>query len=100
MLVADCPMQFFVGYREDVAVSAGELFLNSGTAGIYGIATKKEYRRRGIGLATTGLSRPRPARSERRAVLQASEAGRGVYERLGFEPCCEFAEYRSHAIQK
>ena len=53
LLQKDCPMRLFVGYAEDKAVASGELFLSPGVAGIYAVSTRKEFQRRGIGLAMT-----------------------------------------------
>lgn len=66
-----------------------------GVAGLYGVATRPAFRRRGIGTALcwTVLDEAR-RKGLRTAVLQASEDGEGVYARLGFQACCRFAEYQ------
>ncbi len=95
LLKNDCPNLLFVGYVDGRAAAASEVFLEAGAAGIYGVATEREFQRRGIGLAMTWAA----ADAGRRlgagiATLQASAAGRGVYARLGFSACCQFVEYR------
>jgi ribosomal protein S18 acetylase RimI-like enzyme len=97
LLEPRCPMIFFVGYLEGAPVSCSELFIDrspGGVAGIYSVATKRNFRGRGIGSALTWAA----AHEARRqglstAVLQSSEAGKGVYTRLGFSPCCHFTEF-------
>ncbi len=95
LLEEDCPMQLFVGYVDDWAVAASELFLGAGVAGIHAVSTRKAFQRRGIGLAMTWAAADQGRRlGAATATLQASEEGRGVYPRLGFSPCCQFVEYR------
>ena len=90
-------MILFVGYFDSTPVSCSELFIDrspGGVAGIYSVATKKDFRGRGIGSSLAWAA----ANEARRqgistAVLQSSEAGKGVYPRLGLSPCCHFAEF-------
>ncbi len=67
-----------------VGVAAG--VLDGETGGIYYVATPPEFRGRGVGAATTAwVTNELFARGARTVTLQASEAGFGVYHRLGFE---------------
>jgi ribosomal protein S18 acetylase RimI-like enzyme len=80
-----CPYRAFVGYLDGKPVASGSLFLGAGVAGIYDIATKPEYQRRGYAglMMETVLDE---ARNEgyKTAVLEASLEGKSVYKRLGF----------------
>ena len=94
LLKPECPMIFFVGYLDGQPVSTSELFIGGGVAGLYSVATKKEYRRRGIGSALTWAAADHARRQGLSTmVLQSSDAGKGVYTRLGFRSFCHFAEY-------
>lgn len=95
LLRQDCPMRLFVGYLQGLAVAASELFLGGGVAGLYGVATRTQFRRRGIGSALTWAAADEARRlGIPTATLQASEDGQGVYARLGFQNCCHFAEFQ------
>jgi ribosomal protein S18 acetylase RimI-like enzyme len=89
-----CPMRLYVGYADGVAAAASELFLSPKVAGIHMVSTGREFRRRGFGLAMTWTAAWEGCRAGAELVaLQASEMGRGVYERLGFRGCGQFTEY-------
>ncbi|MBI3684548.1 MAG: GNAT family N-acetyltransferase [Acidobacteria bacterium] len=95
LLEEDCSMRLFIGCLDGHRVATSELFLGGGVAGLYGISTRKEHQRRGIGLYMTWAA----AAEARRlgfptAVLLASEEGQRVYERLGFRAVCLFVEYQ------
>ncbi|MFN3323865.1 MAG: GNAT family N-acetyltransferase [Bryobacteraceae bacterium] len=95
LLLPECPMQLFVGYLDGRAAAAGELFLGGGVAGLHMVSTRREFQRRGIGLAMTWhLSDQGRRQGFTIATLQASEAGRGVYARIGYTACCELIEYQ------
>ena len=71
-----------------------ELFLGRGVAGVHMVVTADRFRRRGSGMAVTRAALDEGRRAGMTiGVLQASEQGRPVYERLGFEPCGRFVEY-------
>jgi len=66
--------------------------VHAGVVGIYSVATVPEARGRGLGRAVTLAAMDEGAsRGATVAVLEASEMGRPVYERLGFE---ETGRYR------
>ena len=88
------PLHLYLGFIGNVPVATAELALAGGVAGLYNISTAEEYRGRGIG----GAMSLRPLLDARRAgyhvgVLQAAEAGVGVYRRIGFEGRGEYREY-------
>lgn len=79
----------YLGLLRGVPVAAASMFLGAGVAGISNVATLAPQRRRGIGSAIT-LEALLDARREgyRIGVLFASEAGQGLYEKLGFGTYC------------
>jgi len=94
LLAQDCPMKLFVGYLHSEPVSVSELFIGAKVAGIYSVATRKPFRKRGIGSVLTWVAADEARRTGIPvALLQSSEDGKGIYSRLGFKPCCHFAEY-------
>lgn len=88
------PLRYTIGYLEGQAVSVSQLFLGGGVAGIYCVATLPEARGKGIGAALT-LAPLLDARELgfRYGVLQSSEMGFGVYQRMGFSQYCMIEHY-------
>lgn len=84
----------WIGRVDGRAVATTRLHTAAGVAGIYAVITATDARRRGYGEAITRrvLGQARDA-GFRIATLQASPAGRGVYERIGFRELCR---YRLH----
>lgn len=94
ILEPDSPMRLFVAYVEGIPGAASELFLGGGVAGIHMVGTSEWCRRRGLGMALTWTALEEGRRAGMTSgVLQASEEGVAVYERLGFLPCGGFVEY-------
>jgi ribosomal protein S18 acetylase RimI-like enzyme len=95
LLTPGSPIRLYVGYVAGEAVAASELTVGGGVAGLYGISTLESHRRRGYGTALA-LRPLRDARAEglELAVLQASDAGAGVYRRIGFEEFGGITEYK------
>jgi ribosomal protein S18 acetylase RimI-like enzyme len=92
----DSPLRFFVGYLEGEAVTTCELAIGADrVAGIYSVATRKAFRRRGFGSAITqhALTVAHDL-GMRQAVLQSSSEGAGIYKRLGFREFGEFREFK------
>ena len=82
------PMRFWVGYTEDEPVTVATSCAQSGVVGVYYVATMESARGKGYGAAITDVAaRCEPSRP---ALLQSSDLGRPVYERLGFK---EVARY-------
>ncbi len=85
----DGAYRHYLGLLRGVPVAAASMFLGDGVAGISNVATLAHERRRGIGSAIT-LEALLDARREdfRIGVLFASEAGKSIYEKLGFDTYC------------
>lgn len=82
------PMHFFVGYQDGNPVSCAASYVGQGEVGVYMVATRPEVRGKGFGSAVTAAAIA--AAPHLPAVLQASEFGRPVYERLGFQTVSEY----------
>jgi len=93
-LGTDFPYRHYLGYLNDKPVASSTLFLGAGVAGIYNVATVAEARGQGIG-STMTLAPLYDARDMgyRGSVLQSSEMGYGVYQRLGFQKLCRMDHF-------
>ena len=81
-------------------VAASGVFYDAGVAGIMNVSTVKELRGKGLGAAVT-LQPLLDARSMgyQVGVLESSDMGYKLYERLGFKDICRINEYYWH-VQK
>lgn len=93
--IPSIPRYCYVGYLEKEPVTTSVLMLTLGVAGLFGVATVPEGRGRGLGTAIS-LHALREARDMgyKVSVLQSSEMGYRVYQRLGFEDYCRLEIYR------
>ncbi len=84
----------YLARLEGENVAASCVFYSAGAAGIYCVATRRDWRGRGIGAAVT-LQPLLDARHKgyRLGVLQSSEMGYSVYERMGFREVCKVAHH-------
>ena len=84
--IGQTPWQLLLGTLNDQPVCCGLLYCGAGVAGLIGLGTLPEYRRKGIGSAMQ-LERLRIARElgYQYAVLFASEMGHSPYLKLGFQ---------------
>jgi GNAT superfamily N-acetyltransferase len=84
------PFRHYLGSLDDRPVAASTLFVGAGVASIYNVATLADVRGQGIGSAMT-LAALYDARDlgYRAGVLQSSEMGYPVYERLGIQKICQ-----------
>jgi ribosomal protein S18 acetylase RimI-like enzyme len=95
LLSGDAPQRFYIGVLDGHPVATAEATVAAGTAGLYNISTRAEFRGRGIGSVMTW----RPLRDARAdgcdlAVLQAAPGAVGIYRRLGFTPFGRITEYK------
>jgi predicted GNAT family acetyltransferase len=86
----------WIGRADGRPVATARLHAGAGVAGIYTVVTVESARRRGYGAAMTrrAMLAGRDA-GLRIATLQASDSGRGIYERIGFRELCRFRLYES-----
>jgi GNAT superfamily N-acetyltransferase len=75
----------FVARVDGRAVSSSLAIEIDGSVGVFGVATLPDARGRGVGTAITAAAVDWARDRADLAWLQASEDGRNVYERMGFE---------------
>jgi GNAT superfamily N-acetyltransferase len=92
VLEADA-VRAFVGTFHGSPVATSIAVRTADTIGIYSVATAPGARGRGIGTAMTWHLLRDADPGWRVAVLQASDMGRPIYERMGFSLVREFDEY-------
>lgn len=85
----DAPMTHFVVREDGAAVACASLIVGGGAAGLYNVGTLERARGRGIGawVSSAALEEGR-RRGLAIGVLQASQLGYRVYQRLGFREVC------------
>jgi GNAT superfamily N-acetyltransferase len=85
----------YLGTMDGNPVAVSSVFVDGEVAGVYNVATLKTHRRRGIGEAMTwrSIQRGREAGCTV-AVLEASEMGKPVYERMGFRVVAPYRTFR------
>ena len=76
----DFPVQNYLGYLDGEPVSTSTIFYGAGVAGIYGALT------------LAPLLDARQA-GYRVGILQSSEMGYGVYQKMGFQHLCQIENY-------
>ena len=87
-------LELFVGHVDDTPVACGLLFQRDRQAGVYSIGVVDEYRRQGIGRDMTWAVLETGAKAGCTVgVLQSSEMGRPLYERIGFETAVTYHQF-------
>lgn len=94
-LGANLDMRHYLGYFDGKPVTASTMFLAEGVAGIYAVATRAEFRGKGLGALIT-LTPLLEAREKgyRAGILQASDMGYPVYKRLGFQDVFRYGAFQ------
>lgn len=86
--------RYYVGWLNGKPVATSLLFFHNGVAGIYHVATLPEHRGQGIGTAMTSLPlREALEQGYRLGVLESSQMGFSLYQRLGFQQYCTLSAY-------
>lgn len=87
-------LEMYLGWAGSVPVVTGMIVFHAHAAGLYYVATCPEERKKGYG---TAMMKHLLNRAQRKgyhlATLQASQEGKGLYERLGFSCSSSFKEY-------
>jgi len=87
----------YVGYVDGVPVSTTAIVACGDTIGVYNVATLPDQRRRGYGEAVMryALAEAERERPSRPVVLQSTQDGLCLYERMGFRTVARFSVYAS-----
>lgn len=84
----------YMAFVNSQPVAVSTVLYRAGVAGVFNVATLKEWRGKGLGAAVT-LEPLRDARAKGYQVgtLQSSDMGFKVYQRLGFKEVCRMSHY-------
>lgn len=91
------PLQMYVGYEGNQAVTTGVVVMHANVAGIYYVMTLPSHRKRGY--ATAMMEHVLECAQNKGfylATLQASEKGKNLYESMGFQKSSLFVEYSTN----
>ena len=95
VVTADDPIEFYVGYVNGKPVVRGLACYFAGVAGLYALSTVAGARLKGYGSAMQGFRLKRAKElGYHIAVLQASQQGFPLYQRLGYKECGIYREYK------
>jgi len=88
------PWHHYVGWLHDTPVASASLLYHAGVAGIYGVSTIPEARRRGVAASIT-LHALHQARDlgYRVAILSPTDMSEAIYRRIGFKAYCTLLHY-------
>ena len=83
--------KLYLVLENDVPVATGLAYFNANNCGIYMISTLAEHRQKGYGSAVTKhCINAAHQKGITNIVLQASDKGVSIYEKMGFKEYCEF----------
>jgi GNAT superfamily N-acetyltransferase len=86
----------FLGLLDGHPVASSGLYVSEDTAGVYNVATLEPARGKGIGAALTwAAALAGQQMGMRRSVLQASEMGEPVYERMGYVTPARYRQFEA-----
>jgi GNAT superfamily N-acetyltransferase len=94
-MLEDPGIHAFVGHLGGAPIATSVSARTGDTVGIYSVATAPAARGRGVGTAMTWHLLRDADPGWTLAVLQASDMGRSIYERMGFTLVREYDEYVS-----
>ena len=98
LLAPDAAQRLYLGRFDGEPAATAEATVGGGLVGLYNIATRPAFRRRGIAMAMTRAALIGSAADGlTTGILQASDAGVGVYERLGFRAFGTVTEFKPDA---
>lgn len=93
-LAATTEIVGLLGYLDGEPVATSAVFCDQGLAGVYNVATVPAARGRGVGAALTWAAVGTGAEAGATAsILQASEAGQPVYERMGYAVPARYRQF-------
>jgi ribosomal protein S18 acetylase RimI-like enzyme len=91
------PWQRYIGFLDDTPVCVAALFLASGVAAIFNVATLPTHRRNGFATQITkNLLQRAKEKGYHIAVLKATPMGSKVYEKTRFKTYCNISMYIGH----
>ena len=94
VLTETAGVETYIGWGEDGPMSAVSVTPTGNTAGISLMATPPEHQRKGMGRALlTQVIADYRSRGVERFHLTATEAGRPLYDSLGFEPIADLTAW-------
>lgn len=98
-IYADSDMAFYVGYYGNESVSCGVIYKTKESTGIYDVATKADYRKKGFGSAVFSyLMCEAKKNNTKYCILQASSDGAGIYRKMGFSDVCKIDVYENREL--
>ncbi len=88
------PWHHYVAWLHDTPVASASLLYHAGVAGIYGVSTIPQARRRGVAASIT-LHALRQAcdTGYKVAILSSTDMSEAIYRRMGFQACCTLLHY-------
>lgn len=88
------PLEYYIGYLNNIPVVSGCVLFHANAAGIYNIATIPSERQKGYGTAMMEhLMTSAKNRGYHLSVLESSKEGKSLYDNLGFKKCFKIREY-------
>ncbi|MDX2142613.1 MAG: GNAT family N-acetyltransferase [Rhodospirillaceae bacterium] len=95
VLATGAQMKLYVGYKGGKPVATTEAFYAHGVVGLSNIITTSAEQGKGYGIVLM-IAALKDAKkfNQRMAAVQADEKSKALYQRVGFKPAGQFAEYR------
>ncbi len=92
------PFTGWIGYIGDLPVTSTATLVTGDMVGVYAVGTLPTHQRKGCGEAIMryALARAHETTSIRRTILQSSEAGYALYQRMGYRRITRYAVFATN----